>query len=213
MHRLCGRRSNVFVTNDDRAGLQTHDCCTRHSCARKLAEAQACIEGDRPMSQCTPDITSPLVQWQAIPIAEWERIEAVVTAAKAWVAYITEGSGADNGKFDRLVGAVRALDAAAGGTSKGSEANRWAARFGAEQSRAERAEADFDEVKAEHRDHLRMCDGRLDRLKQANAALDRVRALCEELHDTDEIVTEAYDRLRAALAPTAGGAGDTEEGR
>jgi hypothetical protein len=105
------------------AGLQTHDCCTRHSCARKLAEAQACIEGDRPMSQCTPDITSPLVQWQAIPIAEWERIEAVVTAAKAWVAYITEGSGADNGKFDRLVGAVRALDAAAGGTSKGSEAN------------------------------------------------------------------------------------------
>lgn len=44
----------------------------------------------------------------------------------------------------------------------------------------ERAEADFDEVKAEHRDHLRMCDGRLDRLKQANAALVRVRALCDE---------------------------------
>lgn len=65
--------------------------------------------------------------------------------------------------------------------------------------RAERAEADFDEVKAEHRDHLRMCDGRLGRLKQANAALARVRALCDELHDTDEIVTEAYDRLRAAI--------------
>jgi hypothetical protein len=29
--------------------------------------------------------------------------------------------------------------------------------------------------------------------------IDRVRALCDELHDTDEIVTEAYDRLRAAI--------------
>lgn len=48
-------------------------------------------------------------------------------------------------------------------------------------ARALRAEADFDEVKAEHRDHLRMCDGRLDRLKQANAALARVRALCDDM--------------------------------
>lgn len=51
--------------------------------------------------------------------------------------------------------------------------------------RAERAEA-------EHLNQVRL------NLKM-DAALARVRALCEELHDTDEIVTEAYDRLRAAI--------------
>jgi hypothetical protein len=38
MHKGCGRRSNVFITNG--AEMQTHDCCTKHPCARKLAEAQ-----------------------------------------------------------------------------------------------------------------------------------------------------------------------------
>ena len=32
MHKGCWRFSNVFITNG--AGMQTHDCCTKHSCAR-----------------------------------------------------------------------------------------------------------------------------------------------------------------------------------
>ncbi|MDP9144341.1 MAG: hypothetical protein M3N43_06540 [Actinomycetota bacterium] len=36
--------------------------------------------------------------------------KAVVDAARAWVEYITEGSGDDGGKFVRLLDAVRALD-------------------------------------------------------------------------------------------------------
>lgn len=47
------------------------------------------------------------------------------------------------------------------------------------------------------RDESKCLDRRLDAIRAA--ALARVRALCEELHDTDEIVTEAYDRLRAAI--------------
>jgi hypothetical protein len=65
--------------------------------------------------------------------------------------------------------------------------------------RAERAEAEVERQKSlRERDYIDSYDLVEDRQK-AEAALARVRALCEELHDTDEIVTEAYDRLRAAI--------------
>ncbi|MGQ0847488.1 MAG: hypothetical protein ACT4QF_25500 [Sporichthyaceae bacterium] len=69
--------------------------------------------------------------------------------------------------------------------------------------RAERAEAALETLKAEITDERswqqQLAADAIDCIEAQAAALARVRALCEELHDTDEIVTEAYDRLRAAL--------------
>jgi hypothetical protein len=87
MHKGCGRRSNVFITNG--AEMQTHDCCTKHPCARKLAEAERALGDIRAaIREMAADALSREAQYEELERAElardamWEKDRAALARVR-----------------------------------------------------------------------------------------------------------------------------------